>query len=105
MDNFVLFNYLDVIFFFANIVLSLRAVYMIVASEDNTVVDVYYSDNGVIIEDEYITLHNYDVFTKDAYYMTGGRDIDFTGTRVMSTKPVSVYCGEGWTKIYAPVSS
>lgn len=78
---------------------------MVVAAEDDTYVDVYYTDNGVTIEDEHVTLQKYEVFTRDAHYMTEGYLIDFTGTRVMATKPVAVYSGDGFVQIRASVST
>lgn len=77
---------------------------MVIATEDNTGVDVYYTYNGVTIPDEHITLQKYEVFTRDTYYMTSGDSIDFTGTQVLATKPVSVYSGDGWIKLAATVS-
>lgn len=76
---------------------------MIVATEDNTQVGVYYTDNGIAIEDENITLQTHQVFTKDCYHLDGQPLIDFTGTRVVATKAVSVYSGNGLADISAVV--
>ena len=84
--------------------LHFRAFYMIVATEDNTEVDVYYADN-VPLEDEHFTLNQFEVFTVDVHIISGRPQIDFTGTRVLATKPVGVYSGVGTAFIYAPVSS
>lgn len=48
--------------------------------------------------------HKY-VFTKDAHYMTGTQAVNFTGTRILTTKPVSVYFGDGHVQLNTPVSS
>lgn len=76
---------------------------MIVATENNTGVDVYYTDNGIAIEDEHITLQRYEVFTRNSYYLDGRPVIDFTGTRVLSNRPVSVYSGIGSANVYPEV--
>lgn len=76
---------------------------MVAATEDNTDVDVYYTDNGVAIEDEHITLQKYEVFTRDCYHIDGKPEIDFTGTHVLATKPISVYSGNGMARISAEV--
>lgn len=78
---------------------------MIAATEDNTDVDVYYKYNGVPIEDEHVTLQKYEVFTRDVYYIDGQPHIDFTGTRVLATKPVSVYSGNGRAYLHAEASA
>lgn len=75
---------------------------MVVASEDNTDIDVFYMDNGVTIEDEHITLQKYEVFTRDCYFLAGRPEIDFTGTHVLATKPVSVF--SGLSEAYVPLS-
>lgn len=77
---------------------------MVIATEDNTEVGVYYTDNGIAIEDEHITLQQYEVFTRDAYHMEGRPQADFTGTRILATKPVSVYSGNGVAYLLADVS-
>lgn len=64
----------------------------------------YYTENGVTIDDEHITLHEYQVFARDAYYMEGKPELDFTGTRIVATKPVSVYSGNGAAIVYAVVT-
>lgn len=61
-------------------------------------------DNGVTLEDEHITLHKYEVFTRDCYHLDEKPEIDFTGTNVLATKPVSVYSGQGQSSFYAEVS-
>ena len=66
---------------------------MVVATEDNTEVAVYYPAD-VTLPDEYFTLNLYEVFTMDTYDI-GRLSIDFTGTRVVASKPVSVYSGVG----------
>ena len=77
---------------------------MIVATEDNTEVDVHYA-NEVTLEDEQFTLNQYEVFTKDLYYVDGQPEIDFTGARVVANKAVGVYSGPGIAYVYASVSS
>lgn len=72
---------------------------MIVATEDNTDVDVFYTNNGVAIEDEHITLQKYEVFTKDSYYLDGKPKLDYSGTRILATKPVAVYSGNGAARV------
>ena len=67
---------------------------MIVATEDNTVVDVYYP-SGASLTDEQVTLNQYQVYTKDLYEATGKPKTDLTGTRVVANKPVAVYSGVG----------
>lgn len=44
--------------------------------------DVYYTDNGVTIEDNVITLQKCEVFTKFAYYIGGRPEVDFTVTSI-----------------------
>lgn len=78
---------------------------MVVATEDNTDVDVYYADNGIAVEDEHFTLQKFEVFTRDTRQMFMQPQIDFTGTRILATKPVSVYSGDGEVRIYATVST
>ena len=68
---------------------------MVVATEDNTTVDVHYSN--VPLPNENFTLNQYEVFT-------GLIEGDFTGTRVVSNKPVSVYSG-GDVIFHAPVNN
>ena len=80
-----------------------RAFYVIVASENNTEVDVLYADD-ISLEDEHFVLNQMEVFTRDVYYLEGRPEIDFTGTRVLASKPVSVYSGNGRAYLYAPVS-
>ena len=83
---------------------SFRGVYMLVATEDNTDVEVHYAENGdVTLPDEYFTLNKYEVFTRSTYYVTDQPEIDFTGSRVLTDKPVAVYSG-GQVYIHAPVS-
>ena len=65
--------------------------FTITASEDNTVVDIFYDMYGVTKQE---TLNKYQSFTEDAYY-SGGMDTDFTGVRVNASKPVSVLAGHG----------
>ena len=59
--------------------------YLVVATEDNTQVDVYYSTTD---PDLRVTLNRFQVYTKTI-------PDDLTGTRIVTTKPVSVYCGGG----------
>ena len=68
---------------------------MVVATEDNTTVDVYYS--GLPLPDEQFILHKFQVFTKTS------EDDDFTGARVVADKPVSVYSGS-YSHLYWGVS-
>ena len=75
---------------------------MVVATEDNTEVDVYYPQS-VPLEDEHFTLNLYEVFTMDTYEISGRPLIDLTGTRVVATKPVAVYSGVGRVELYAQV--
>lgn len=77
---------------------------MIVATEDNTDIHVLYTDNGVAIEDEHTILQKYDVFTVDSFYMDGRPHIDFTGSRILANKPVSVYSGNGLALLYVEVN-
>jgi hypothetical protein len=77
---------------------------MVVASDDNTEVHVSYP-SGVSLSDEYFTLQRNQIFTKDLYYQSGKPKIDWTGARVLSTKPVGVYGGPGRAYSYASVSS
>ena len=80
-----------------------RSFYMIVATESNTDVDVYYRP-GVELEDEHFSLDPHEVFTMDTYEISGRPLIDLTGTRVVATKPVAVYSGVAWTRgLYASV--
>ena len=77
---------------------------MVVATEDNTDVEVHYVENGdVTLPDEHFTLNKHEVFTRDTYYVSGSPPIDFTGSRVLADKPVAVYSG-GILSLYAPVS-
>ena len=55
-----------------------------VATENNTVVEVTY--HGLGIPKEEIALNQYEVFTKII-------EDDLTGTRVVADKPVAVCCG------------
>ena len=66
---------------------------MVVATEDGTEVAVYYPAD-VTLTDEHFTLDLYEVFTMDTYDI-GRLIIDLTGTRVVASKPVSVYSGVG----------
>ena len=43
---------------------------MIVATEDNTLVDVYYP-SGASLTDEQLTLNQYQVYTKDSWELSG----------------------------------
>ena len=70
------------------------AYYMVVATEDNTLVDIHYSN--VTVPDEQVTLNQYEVFTRNI-------DGDFTGTRVVADKAISVYSG-ALDELYADVS-
>jgi len=74
-----------------------------VATEDNTEIDVHYAD-GIHLEDEHITLNKYEIFHKDSNFVEGNQKIDFTGSRVLATKPVSVYAGNGKVYLYVQVS-
>ena len=74
---------------------------MVVASEDNTEVDVYYTDD-VTLDDEQFTLNQHEVFTRDVSYIIIGSSLDdFTGSRVLANKPVGVYSGHGCARINA----
>ena len=73
------------------------------ATEDNTEIDVHYAD-GIHLEDEHFTLNKYQIFHKDSNRVEGNREIDFTGSRVLATKPVSVYAGNGRVYLYVEVS-
>ena len=73
------------------------------ATEDNSEVEVHYPD-GVPLQDEHFTFNKYEVFSRDAFYVSDRPEIDFTGTRVLATKPVSVYSGIGKANLYASVS-
>ena len=64
--------------------------YLVVATEDNTQVDVYYSTTDPDIR---VTLNKYQVYTETIFD-------DLTGTRIVANKPVSVYCGGG-ANLYA----
>lgn len=77
---------------------------MVVAAEDNTAINVYYTDNSTGRGTEQITLQKYEIFTRDCYYVEGRPHVDFTGTHVVATKPVSVYSGNGASYLYAQVS-
>ncbi len=79
---------------------------MVVATEDNTGVQVRYVDNGdVTLPDEELTLNKHEVFTRDAYHHdSGSPEIDFTGTYISADKPVAVYSGHGTVYLSAPVS-
>ncbi len=76
--------------------------YMVVATEDNTDVQVMYAHDTV---EEYFTLDKYEVFTRDTYHVSGRPVTDFTGTQVLSSKPVAVFSGVAVAKLHAPVSS
>lgn len=78
---------------------------MIVATDHYTNVDVYYAHNGVTIEDEHLTLQKYEVFTRDTSLLDGDTAIDFTGTHVVATKPISVYSGNGRAYLHPEVSN
>ena len=73
---------------------------MIVATEDNTVVDVHYRSSASLA-DEQFTLNQYQVYTKDLYEVTGKPKTDLTGTRVVANKPVAVYSGVGRARLQA----
>ena len=76
---------------------------MIVATESNTDVSVYYPADVELV-DEYFSLDLHEVFTMDTYEISGRPLIDFTGTRVLATKAVAVYSGVGEVQgLYAPV--
>ncbi len=77
---------------------------MIVATDDDTEVDVYYTDDIVEVEDEHVMLNKHEIFTKDAWWITEQPELDFTGTRVMANKPITVYSGNGQAFLHAPVS-
>ena len=64
--------------------------YLVVATEDNTQVDVYYSTTD---PDQRVTLNQFQVYTETI-------NDDLTGTRIVASKPVSVYCG-GYTYVSA----
>ncbi len=77
---------------------------MVVATEDDTSVEVHYAENGdVTLPDEQFTLSKHDVFTRDTFLVDGRPKLDFTGSRVLADKPVTVYAG-GVVELFASVS-
>ena len=74
--------------------------YTIVAAEGDTEVDVIYAA-GLGLDDEHITLNAWATFTRDTFYDVDVDYLDFTGTRILASKPVAVYSG-GHMNLEAP---
>ena len=83
-----------------------KAIYMVVATEDDTEVAVFHKDSYGYESPQIFIIHKHEVFTKDAYREGSSHyAADYTGSRVLANKPVKVYSGHGAVSFYATVSS
>ncbi len=67
---------------------------MVVATEDDTDVEVQYAYVGSdTLPNEHFTINKHEVFTRNTYFIDGQPRLDFTGSRVLADKPVAVFSG------------